>query len=153
MSDPSRTKGLTWKRGCQRAEENINSKAIFASTKNGALKTHNPSFSFVLSIHFRFLSDNTAIVLLWLLFCTNTTRTNLISVIRGYKVKGISPLKTKRRPLYLRPSPYRAVNTFHLGYKNRSFYAVSGTSRCLFSDKYSVGRAYSCWMLNCWCIT
>ena len=43
----------------------------------------------------------------------------------------------------------RAVNTFHLDYKNQSFYAVSGTSRCLFSDKYkirkySVGRAYSC---------
>jgi len=35
-----------------------------------------------------------------------------------------------------RPSPYRAVNTFHLGYKNQSIYAVSGTSRCLFSDKY-----------------
>ena len=57
-----------------------------------------------------------------------------------------------------RPSPYRAVNTFHLGYKNQSVYAVSGTSRCLFSDKYrtykySVGRAYSCWMLNWWCIT
>jgi len=32
--------------------------------------------------------------------------------------------------------PYRAVNTLHLGYKNQSFYAVSGTSRCLFSDKY-----------------
>jgi len=48
-----------------------------------------------------------------------------------------------------RPSPYRAVNTFHLGYKNRSVYAVSGTSRCLFPDKYktykySVGRAYNC---------
>jgi len=47
------------------------------------------------------------------------------------------------------PSPYRAVNTFHLGYKNQSVYAVSGTSRCLVSDKYkthkySVGRAYSC---------
>jgi len=51
------------------------------------------------------------------------------------------------------PTPYRAVNTFHLGYKNQSVYAVSGTSRCLFSDKYrtnkyNVGRAYSRWMLN-----
>ena len=56
------------------------------------------------------------------------------------------------------PSPYRAVNTFHLGYKNQLIYSVRGTSRCLFSDKhkthkYSVGRAYNCWMLNCWCIT
>ena len=47
----------------------------------------------------------------------------------------INPLQTKRRPLYLNPSLYRAVNTFHLGYKNQSVYAVSGTSRCLFSDK------------------
>jgi hypothetical protein len=48
--------------------------------------------------------------------------------------------------------PYRAVNTFLLGYKNQSVYAVSGASGCLFSDKYktrkySVGRAYGCWML------
>jgi hypothetical protein len=49
-------------------------------------------------------------------------------------------------------SPYRAVNTFHLGYKNQSVFYVSGTSRCLFSDKhktrtskYRVGRAYTCW--------
>ena len=39
------------------------------------------------------------------------------------------------------PSPYRAVNTFHLGYKNQSVYAVSGTSRCLFSDKPSKDEA------------
>jgi hypothetical protein len=64
-------------------------------------------------------------------------------------------LKTKRRMFYLKTHPYRAANTFHLGYTNQSFYSVSGTSRCLFSDKnkthkYSVGRAYNCWMLNCW---
>jgi len=29
--------------------------------------------------------------------------------------------------LYLKPSPYRAVNTFHHGYKNQSFYAVFKT--------------------------
>ena len=69
-----------------------------------------------------------------------------------------NPLKTKRTPLYLKTQSYRAVNTFHLGYKNQSVYAVSFTNRCLFSDKYrthkySVGRTYNCWMLNCWCIT
>ena len=39
-----------------------------------------------------------------------------------------------------RPSSYRAVNTFHLCYKNRSVYAVSGTSRCLFSEKYKTHK-------------
>ena len=61
----------------------------------------------------------------------------------------MNPLKTKHRPLYLKTQSVSAVNTFHLGYKNQSVYAVSGTSRFLFSNKYktykySVGRAYSC---------
>ena len=75
-----------------------------------------------------------------------------------YYVTDINPFKNKTSLWYVRTSPYRAVNTFHLGYKNQSVYAVSGTSRCLFSDKYkthkySVGRTYGCWMLNWWCIT
>ena len=70
-----------------------------------------------------------------------------------------NPLMTKRRSLYLKTHSYRAVTTFHLGYKNRSVYAVSSTSLFFFfsdkykTHKYSVGRTYSCWMLNCWCIT
>jgi len=61
-------------------------------------------------------------------------------------------LKTKRRLFYLKTQFYRAVNTFRLGYKIQSVYAVSGTSRCLFSGKYkthkySVGRACRGWML------
>jgi len=65
----------------------------------------------------------------------------------GYKIKStisnrvlIILLKTKRRLFYLKTLPYRAVNTFHLGYKNQSVYAVSGTSRCLFWDKYNTNK-------------
>jgi len=66
--------------------------------------------------------------------------------MHGVNLKALNPLNTNRRPLYLKTQ-------FHLGYKSQSVYAVSGTSRCLFSDKYkthkySVGRAYSCWMLD-----
>ena len=69
-----------------------------------------------------------------------------------------NPLKTKRRPLYLKTqSVPRSKHFSSRLYKNQSVYAVSGTSRCLFSDKhkphkYSVARAYICWTLNCWCI-
>ena len=70
----------------------------------------------------------------------------------------ISPLNTKRRLLYLKTQFVPRSKHFSSRYKNQSVYAVSSTSRYLFSDKnkphkYSVGRVYSCWMLNCWCIT
>jgi len=47
-----------------------------------------------------------------------------------------------------RPNSYRAVNTFHLGYKDRSVKCCM-EQKSLFSDKYktrkySVGRAYNC---------
>jgi len=65
----------------------------------------------------------------------------------------VNPLKMKRRLLYLKTQFVPHCKHFHLGYKNQSVYAVSGTSRYLFSDKYkthkySVGRAYNSWMLN-----
>ena len=98
---------------------------------------------------------------------TATELRKICNLLQNAKQKGNiqfvkTVLKTKRGLLYLKtqfvPCSNRAVNTFHLGYKNQSVYAVSGTSRCLFSDKYkthkySVGKTYSCWMLNCWCIT
>ena len=52
----------------------------------------------------------------------------------------VHPVKTKAICVILGLSPYPAVNTFHLGYKNQSVYAVSGTSRCLFSDKYKTHK-------------
>ena len=70
----------------------------------------------------------------------------------------INPLKTKGRLLCLKTQFVRRSKYFSSGYKNQSIYAVSSTSRCLFSDKYkthkySVDSTYNCWMLNCWCIT
>ena len=64
-----------------------------------------------------------------------------------------NPLKTKRRPLYLKSSLYRAVNTFHLGCKNQSV-MLYGAEIAVYSEikyktyEYSVGRKYNYWMLN-----
>ena len=75
------------------------------------------------------------------ILCTNAILT--LSSVRLV----FNPLKTKRRQPYLKTQFVPRSKQFHLGYKNQSVYAVSGTSRCLFSDKYkthkySVGRTY-----------
>ena len=68
-------------------------------------------------------------------------RLRLISLYTGYNHSIISSLWYKIDLNYIRSfSPYRAVNTFHLGYKNQPVYAISGKSRCLFSDTLTLYR-------------
>jgi len=46
----------------------------------------------------------------------------LVQTLPLHPISALNPSKTKRRP-----SSYRAVNTFHLGYKNQSLYVAWGT--------------------------
>jgi ribonuclease HI len=74
-----------------------------------------------------------------------------IEISRQNIKKKINTLKTKRRLFYLKIKSVPCSK--HLGYKNQSVYGVSGTSRCLFWDKYkthkySMGRTHNSWTLN-----
>jgi hypothetical protein len=76
--------------------------------------------------------------------CVITQEKHILNSI--FQSNLLNPLKTKHRLLYLKT---QSVPRSKNGYKNQLVYAVSGTSRCLFSDKYkthkySVDRAYSC---------
>jgi hypothetical protein len=66
----------------------------------------------------------------------NLSKFNKGAYISGIKVfnhlpQYINLLKTKRNLLYVR-NQYRAVNTFHHGYKNQSVNDVYSKGRCLF---------------------
>jgi len=63
-----------------------------------------------------------AVTVLWYFYCLNFWRRNLICFIQGI-------------------SPYRAVNTFHHGYKNQSVNDVYSKGRCLFWDPYKTLKA------------
>ena len=78
-----------------------------------------------------------------------TARRHQMSTKRDIQLNSINHLKTKDRLLHLKTQSVPRSKHFHLLYKNQPVYVVSGTSRCLFSGKYtthkySVGIAYSC---------
>jgi hypothetical protein len=56
-------------------------------------------------------------------------------------VSPINLLKTKRNLFIYGIKPYRAVNTFHHGYKNQSANDVQSKGHCLFWDLYKTLNA------------
>ena len=65
-----------------------------------------------------------------------------------------NPLKTKRRLLYLKIQfVLRSKHFSSRLWKPISLCCKWHKSLFVLTHKYSVGGGYSCWMLNCWCIT
>jgi len=56
----------------------------------------------------------------------------IIALCSQIHTKHINTLFGQNVELYIKTSPYRAVNTLRLGYKNQSVNAVQGNNRCLF---------------------
>ena len=93
----------------------------------------------------------------------HTESPNTCTEVKMYKQHHLLPIRSLlivvgNTELYLQTKFLQRITYFHLGYKNQWVYAVSGTICFSFwekyrTHKYSVGRTYSCWMLNWWCIT
>ena len=113
--------GLRWNR--------IRTSAVISPTPNSLNLTSENQITFTLHISRSHLAENT--------------------ICFHYEGQSINPLNTKRRLLHLKTQFVPRGKLFISVIKNQSVYAVNGTSRCLFSDKYkthiySVGRAYNC---------
>ena len=65
-----------------------------------------------------------------------------------------NPLNTKRRLLYLKTQFVPRSKHFVSVIKtNQIMIQVAQVAVRYKTHKYSVGRTYNCWMVNCWCIT
>jgi hypothetical protein len=76
-----------------------------------------------------------------------------VCIHENSKIFSFNHLKTKSRPLYLKTHSVPRCKHFSSRLQKPISYGVSGTSCCLFSDKYkkhkySVGIAYSCLTLR-----
>ena len=68
----------------------------------------------------------------------------IIAVCSQIHAKHINTSCGQKVELYKIYSPYRAVNTRRLGYKNQPVIVVWGNNRCLFSDPHKTHKYTVC---------